>query len=109
SWGRRGSSTLMNSPKSSGTTDGPVLVLGATGQIGLCLLARLTAEGRPAIAVCRQPRPPLAPAAASLPGRPPAPPPLARPPPAGRRPTVAVHATGGWLLPPQLETLRAAG
>jgi len=94
----------VNPPSSPGAADGPVLVLGATGQIGLCLLTRLAAAGRPAIAVCRQPRPALAPAADWLAAD------LASPLElGGRRPTVAIHATGAWLLPPQLESLRAAG
>jgi nucleoside-diphosphate-sugar epimerase len=85
-------------------TEGPVLVLGATGQIGRCLLNRLGAAGRPAIAVCRRPDPAIAPAADWLAGD------LARPIDlGGRKPAAVIHATGAWLLPPQLPVLRQAG
>jgi len=84
-------------------TEGPVLVLGATGQIGRCLLRRLGAAGRPAIAVCRRPDAAIAPAADWLAGD------LSRPIDlAGRRPAAVIHATGAWLLPPQLPMLRQA-
>jgi len=83
---------------------GPVLVLGATGQIGRCLLRRLAAAGTPAIAVCRRPDPALAPSAEWLAGD------LTRPLDLGdRKPAAAIHATGAWLLPPQLPMLRGAG
>jgi nucleoside-diphosphate-sugar epimerase len=68
------------------------------------LLARLAATGRPAIAVCRRPLPTVAPAADWLAWD------LTRPLDlGGRRPVAAVHATGAWLLPPQLGPLAAAG
>jgi nucleoside-diphosphate-sugar epimerase len=85
-------------------TAGPVLVLGATGQIGRCLLRRLAAAGRPGIAVCRRPEPSLAPAMEWLAGD------LSRPLDLGDlKPAAAIHATGAWLLPPQLPMLRQAG
>ena len=84
--------------------DGPVLVLGASGQIGRCLLRRLAAAGCPAIAVCRRPEPALAPEAEWLARD------LTRPLDLGdRRPVAAIHATGAWLLPAQLPALAAAG
>jgi nucleoside-diphosphate-sugar epimerase len=64
----------------------------------------LAKAGRPAIAVCRQPRPALAPEAEWLAADLTSPLELG-----GRRPVVVIHATGAWLLPPQLEGLRAAG
>jgi len=83
---------------------GPVLVLGATGQIGRCLLRRLAADGRPAIAVCRRPNPALGPAAEWRAGD------LTRPLDLGElKPAAAIHATGAWLLPPQLPMLRQVG
>src|SRR5262252_10341153 len=83
---------------------GPVLVLGATGQIGRCLLRRLAAAGTPAIAVCRRPDPALAPSAEWLAGD------LTRPLDLGNlKPAAAIHATGAWLLPPHLPVLRQAG
>ena len=83
---------------------GPVLILGATGQIGRCLLRRLATAGRPAIAVCRRPEPALSPAADWLAAD------LAQPLDlAGRQPAAAIHATGAWLLPPQLPALEQAG
>src|SRR5262245_1473400 len=83
---------------------GPVLVLGATGQIGRFVLQRLAAAGRPAIAVCRRPEPNLAPAAEWLAAD------LTRPIDlAGRRPVAAIHATGAWLLSAQLALLKQAG
>jgi nucleoside-diphosphate-sugar epimerase len=85
-------------------SDGPVLVLGATGQIGRCLLRRLESAGRQAIAVCRRPDRAIAPAADWLAGD------LTRPIDlAGRKPAAVIHATGAWLLPPQLSPLRQAG
>jgi nucleoside-diphosphate-sugar epimerase len=84
--------------------DGPILVLGASGQIGRCLLRRLAAAGRPAVAVCRRPMPALAPEAEWLAHD------LTRPLDMGnRRPVAAVHATGAWLLLPHLPALAAAG
>ena len=83
---------------------GQVLVLGATGQIGRCLLRRLAAAGRPAIAVCRRPDPSLAPSAEWLAGD------LTRPIDLGNlKPAAVIHATGAWLLPPQLPMLRQSG
>ncbi len=90
--------------KGEASAGGPVLVLGATGQIGRCLLRRMTAAGRPAIAVCRRPRPALAPAADWLAADLVGPLELGR-----RRPEAAIHATGAWLLPPQLAALERAG
>jgi nucleoside-diphosphate-sugar epimerase len=88
----------------SAHTAGPVLILGATGQIGRCLLRRLADCGRPAIAVCRRPEPALSPGADWLAAD------LSRPIDlAGRKPAAAIHATGAWLLPPQLPVLAAAG
>jgi uncharacterized protein YbjT (DUF2867 family) len=82
----------------------PVLILGATGQIGRCLLRRLATAGRPAIAVCRRPEPALSPAADWLAAD------LAQPLDlAGRQPAAAIHATGAWLLPCQLPVLEQAG
>jgi nucleoside-diphosphate-sugar epimerase len=82
----------------------PVLVLGATGQIGRCLLRRLAATGRPAIAICRRPDPALGPAAEWRASD------LTRPIDLGKlMPAAAIHATGAWLLPPQLPVLRQAG
>jgi uncharacterized protein YbjT (DUF2867 family) len=87
-----------------GSSASPVLILGATGQIGRCLLGRLATAGRPAIAVCRRPEPALSPAADWLAAD------LTRPLDlAGRRPAAAIHATGAWLLPPQLPVLEQAG
>ena len=88
----------------SAHTAGPVLILGATGQIGRCLLRRLADCGRPAIAVCRRPEPALSTGADWLAAD------LSRPIDlAGRKPAAAIHATGAWLLPPQLPVLAAAG
>jgi nucleoside-diphosphate-sugar epimerase len=84
--------------------EGPVLVLGATGQIGRCLLRRLGADGRQAIAVCRRPDRAIAPTADWLASDLTSPIDLA-----GRMPAAVVHATGAWLLPPQLPVLRQAG
>lgn len=82
----------------------PVLILGATGQIGRCLLRRLAAAGRPAIAICRRPDPALSPAAEWIAAD------LSHPLDlAGHGPAAAIHATGAWLLPAQLEPLRSAG
>jgi len=87
-----------------GSSADPVLILGATGQIGRCLLRRLATAGRPAIAVCRRPEPALSPAADWLAAD------LAQPLDlAGRQPAAAIHATGAWLLPPQLPALEQAG
>jgi nucleoside-diphosphate-sugar epimerase len=87
-----------------GSSASPVLILGATGQIGRCLLRRLAAAGRPAIAVCRRPEPALSPAADWLAAD------LAQPLDlAGRQPAAAIQATGAWLLPPQLPALGQAG
>ncbi|HSY87613.1 MAG TPA: NAD-dependent epimerase/dehydratase family protein [Verrucomicrobiae bacterium] len=87
-----------------GSSASPVLILGATGQIGRCLLRRLATAGRPAIAVCRRPEPALSPAADWLAAD------LAQPLDlAGRQPAAAIHATGAWLLPPQLPALEQAG
>jgi nucleoside-diphosphate-sugar epimerase len=87
-----------------GGSAGPVLILGATGQIGRCLLRRLADSGRPAIAVCRRPEPALSPGADWLAAD------LTRPLDlAGHRPQAAIHATGAWLLPPQLPALEEAG
>jgi nucleoside-diphosphate-sugar epimerase len=85
-------------------SEGPVLVLGASGQIGRMVLARLAAAGRPAIALCR--RPPADAAHGALW--------LARDLTqaldlAGHRPTAAIHATGAWLLPAHLEAMHASG
>ena len=81
-----------------------MLILGATGQIGRCLLRRLEVAGRRAIAVCRRPEPAIAPSvhwlAADLTR------PLALEGPA---PAAAIHAAGAWLLPLQLGPLRQAG
>jgi nucleoside-diphosphate-sugar epimerase len=75
----------------------PVLVLGATGQIGRCLLARLAMQGRPAIAVCRRPQPSISPAAEWISAD------LRQPfALASRRPAAVIHATGAWLLSTQL-------
>jgi len=83
---------------------GPVLIFGATGQIGRCLLRRLADSGRPAIAVCRRPDPTLSPGADWLASD------LTRSVDlGGRRPVAAIHATGAWLLPPQLPVLAEAG
>jgi nucleoside-diphosphate-sugar epimerase len=83
---------------------GPVLVLGASGQIGRSLLARLAAAGRPAIALCRRPPRDLAASAHWLARD------LTQPLDlAAHRPAVAVHATGAWLLMPHLAALRGAG
>ena len=87
-----------------GSSADPVLILGATGQIGRCLLRRLAIAGRPVIAVCRRPEPALSPAADCLASD------LAQPLDlAGRQPAAAIHATGAWLLPPQLPALEQAG
>jgi nucleoside-diphosphate-sugar epimerase len=87
-----------------GSSADPVLIFGATGQIGRCLLRRLATAGRPAIAVCRRPEPALSPAADWLAAD------LAQPLDlAGRQPAAAIHATGAWLLPPQLPALEQAG
>ena len=84
--------------------DGPILLLGASGQIGRCLLRRLAAARRPVIAVCRRPLPELAPEAEWLARD------LGRPLDLGnRRAVAAVHATGAWLLPSHLPALAAAG
>ncbi len=84
--------------------DGPILLLGASGQIGRCLLRRLAAAGRPVIAVCRRPLPALAPEAEWLAHD------LAQPLDLGdRRPVAAIHVTGAWLLPSHLPALAAAG
>ena len=82
----------------------PVLVLGASGQIGRCLLRRLAARERPAIAVCRRPMPALAPKADWLAAD------LTQAFDLGaRRPIAAIHATGAWLLPAQLPMLERIG
>src|SRR5271157_862307 len=89
---------------SIGLPDGAVLLLGASGQIGRCLLRRLAADRRPVIAVCRRPLPALAPEAEWLIRD------LARALDLGdRRPVAAIHATGAWLLPLHLPALAAAG
>jgi nucleoside-diphosphate-sugar epimerase len=94
----------VGSPAARPPRGGPVLILGATGQIGRCLLIRLHQAGRPAIAVCRRPEPALAPDADWISAD------LTRPIDlAGRRPAAAIHATGAWLLPAQLAALEAAG
>jgi nucleoside-diphosphate-sugar epimerase len=83
--------------------EGSVLVLGATGQIGRCLLARLAAQGRPAIAVCRRPQPSISPSAEWISAD------LSQPLELAGRPIAAViHATGAWLLPAQLAWLKDA-
>jgi nucleoside-diphosphate-sugar epimerase len=87
-----------------GLPDGAVLLLGASGQIGRCLLRRLAAARRPVIAVCRLPLPALAPEAEWLTCD------LVGPLDLGdRRPVAAIHATGAWLLPRHLPALAAAG
>jgi len=84
--------------------DGPVLLLGASGQIGRCLLRRLAAARRPVIALCRRPLPALAPEAEWLTSD------LEGPLDLGdRKPVAAIHATGAWLLPLHLPALAAAG
>ena len=84
--------------------DGPVLLLGASGQIGRCLLRRLAAARRPVIALCRRPLPALAPEAEWLTSD------LEGPLDLGdRKPVAAIHATGAWLLPRHLPALAAAG
>jgi nucleoside-diphosphate-sugar epimerase len=89
---------------SEGPSDGPILLLGASGQIGRCLLRRLAAARRPVIAVCRRPLPTASSEAEWL-GHD-----LARPLDLGdRRPVAAIHATGAWLLPLHLPALAAAG
>jgi nucleoside-diphosphate-sugar epimerase len=86
------------------SVQGPVLVLGATGQIGRCLLHRLAELRRPAIAVCRRPQKVLAPEADWLAAD------LSQPLKLdGLRPAAAIHATGAWLLPLQLPILAQAG
>jgi nucleoside-diphosphate-sugar epimerase len=85
-------------------SDRPILLLGASGQIGRCLLRRLAAARRPVIAVCRRPLPGLAPEAEWLSRD------LARPLELGdRRPVAAIHAAGAWLLPLHLPALAAVG
>jgi nucleoside-diphosphate-sugar epimerase len=81
----------------------PVLVLGATGQVGRCLLARLAQQERPVIAVCRRPQPSISPTAEWISAD------LSQPLDlAARRTGVVIHATGAWLLPAQLGWLRQA-
>jgi nucleoside-diphosphate-sugar epimerase len=82
---------------------GSVLVLGATGQVGRCVLARLAAQGRPAIAVCRHPQPSISPTAEWISAD------LRQPlGAADRRVCAIIHATGAWLLPAQLSWIKNA-
>jgi nucleoside-diphosphate-sugar epimerase len=83
---------------------GTVLVLGATGQVGVCILKRLAAVGRPAIALCRHPP------ASTLPGIEWLPHDLRQPLDLGAaKAETAIHATGAWHLQPHLTALGAAG
>ena len=83
---------------------GTVLVLGATGQVGVCILRRLARAGRPMIALCRHPP------ADSLPGIEWLARDLRQALDLGTaKPEMAIHATGAWHLQPHLTALRAAG
>jgi nucleoside-diphosphate-sugar epimerase len=84
--------------------DGAVLVLGASGQIGRSVVEQLVALGRPVIALCRKPPSDIAFGADWLARD------LTRSLDlAPYRPAAVIHATGAWLLPAHLASLRAAG
>ena len=89
---------------SLGAGDGKILVLGASGQLGRSILERLAATGRPAIALCRRPPSDIAFGAQWLAHDLDEPLDLT-----SLRPMAAIHATGAWLLPAHLASLRTAG
>lgn len=81
-----------------------IVILGASGQIGRCLLRRLGEAARPTIAICRHPPGDIASGAEWLAHD------LTKPLDlGGRHPAAAIHVTGAWLLPAHLATLREAG
>ena len=87
-----------------GAGDGKILVLGASGQLGRSILERLAATGRSAIALCRRPPSDIAFGAQWLAHDLDEPLDLT-----SLRPMAAIHATGAWLLPAHLASLRTAG
>ncbi len=84
--------------------DDAVLVLGGSGQLGLCVLKRLAAAGQPAVALCRNPPSDAAYGAEWLVSDL-----TQRLDLRGRRISAAIHASSAWLLPAHLATLKAAG
>jgi nucleoside-diphosphate-sugar epimerase len=84
--------------------DDAVLVLGGSGQLGVSILKRLGAAGRPAVALCRNPPSDAAYGAEWLAAD------LNQPLDLrGRKISAAIHASSAWLLPAHLATLRTAG
>lgn len=84
--------------------DDAVLVLGGSGQVGVSILKRLGAAGRPAIALCRRPPSDAAFGAEWLAAD------LTQPLDLrGRRISAAIHASSAWLLPAHLAALGTAG